>query len=170
MSLLRLSKRTCLSVATVSLVLAGSTLATGCGDDDGDDSQQISVITTDTELTEIDNGKTGPSEGDMNVFRSPLDFADGGGSAGSLYGIQTTVSLDDKTEIVQASFTYKLADGTISIGGLGEYPRGENALVEGQKFERPVIGGTGKYSDASGTDTTVLNPDGQYEHEINLEG
>ena len=170
MSLLRLSKRTCLSIATVSLVLAGSALATGCGDDDSDDSQQINVITTGTQLTEIDNGPTGPSEGDVNVFRSPLAFADGGESAGTLFGIQTTVSLDDKTEIVQASFTYKLADGTISIGGLGEYPRGENALVEGQEFERPVIGGTGKYSDASGTDTTVLNPDGQYEHEINLEG
>lgn len=100
MSLLRLSKRTCLSVATVSLVLAGSALATGCGDDDSDDSEQISVVTTGAELTEIDNGRSGPSEGDVNVFRSPLDFVDGGGSAGSLYGIQTTVSLDDKTEVV----------------------------------------------------------------------
>ena len=37
------------------------------------------------------------------------------------------------------------------------------------EFERPVIGGTGKYSGAAGTDTTVLNSDGQYEHELRLE-
>lgn len=103
------------------------------------------------------------------MFDTPLTFADGAEQAGHLYGIQTTVALDDQTEIVQASFTFKLAGGTISIGGLGEYPKGDNALTEGQEFERPVIGGTDKYSGAAGTATTVLNSDGKYEHELHLE-
>ncbi|MBK5233871.1 MAG: dirigent protein [Thermoleophilia bacterium] len=152
------------------LAIAGAILlSTGCGDDGGDDSQQINLIAVDNQVTEIDNGKTGPSEGDVNVFDTPLTFADGGGEAGHLYGIQTTVSTDDQTEIVQASFTFKLSDGTISIGGLGEYPKGDNALTQGQEFERPIFGGTGKYSGATGTDTTVLNSDGKYEHELQLE-
>lgn len=159
-----------MKIALSSVAVAGLMMfATGCGDDDGDDSQQVNLITTDTKLTEIDNGRPGPSEGDVNVFRSPLAQADEGDGAGTLYGVQTTISLDDKTEIVQASFTFKLADGTISIGGLGEYPLGKNALTEGQEFERPIVGGTGKYSGASGTDATVLNSDGQYEHELQLE-
>mgnify|MGYP001386516418 CR=1 FL=1 len=155
------------SIAVLAIIGA-ALIGAGCGDD-GDDSQKMNLVTTDTHLTEIDSGRTGPSEGDMNVFHSQLAFADGGESAGDLFGTQTTVSLDGQTEIVQASFTFKLADGTISIGGLSEYPRGKNALTESQEFERPIIGGTGKYSSASGTDTTVLNSDGQYEHELNLE-
>jgi hypothetical protein len=144
-------------------------LVAGCGDDGGDDSRQLNLIAVENQVTEIDTGKNGPSEGDVNVFDTPLTFADEGGKAGHLYGIQTTVSLDDQTEIVQASFTFKLAEGTISIGGLGEYPRGDNSLTRGQEFERPIVGGTGSYSGAAGTDTTILNSDGQYEHELRLE-
>ena len=154
----------------VALAIAGAILlGAGCGDDDESDSQQIKLIATANHVTEIDNGKGGPSEGDMNVFASPLVDADGGGEAGNLYGIQTTVSLDDQTEIVQGSFTFKLNDGTISVGGLSEYPKGVNALTKGEAFERPIVGGTGAYSGASGTDTTTLNTDGQYEHELKLD-
>lgn len=156
-----------LSISLLAIT-AAALIGSGCGDD-GDDSQKISLITTGAKLTEIDNGKTGPSEGDMNVFRSPLAFSDSGESAGSLYGTQTTVSLDGQTEIVQASFTFQFDDGTVSVAGLGAYPRGKNALTERQEFERPVIGGTGKYSGASGTDTTILDTNGQYEHELNLD-
>ena len=159
-----------LRIGLVSLAIAGGVIfATGCGDDEDSDTMSINLIAANNPLTEIDSGDDGPSEGDMNVFDSPLTFVDGGGEAGNLYGVQTTVSLDAEKEIVQASFTYKLADGTISVGGISEYPKGENALTEAQEFVRPIIGGTGKYIGASGTDTTVLNPDGEYEHELLLE-
>lgn len=152
------------------IAIAGAIfLGVGCGDDDGNGSQQISLIATDNQVTQIDNGRTGPSEGDVNVFESPLEEADGGASAGNLYGTQTTISLNKQTEIVQGSYTFKLDGGTISVGGLSEYPKGKNALTGGQAFERPVIGGTGDYSGASGTDTTTLNSDGQYEHELQLD-
>jgi len=154
----------------LAFAIAGAILfGTGCGDDDESDSRQINLIATENQVTEIDNGRGGPSEGDANVFASPLEDADGGAEAGNLYGIQTTVSLDDQTEIVQGSYTFKLKDGTISVGGLSEYPKGVNALTKGQAFERPIIGGTGDYSGASGTDTTTLNTDGQYEHELKLD-
>lgn len=159
-----------LRIGLVSLAIAGGVIfATGCGDDDGGDTTTVNLIAANDKFTEIDSGENGPSEGDMNVFESPLTFVDGGDEAGNLYGIQTTVSLDDQKEIVQASFTYDLADGTISVGGISEYPKGDNALTEEQEFVRPIIGGTGKYSGAAGTDTTVLNSDGEYEHELLLE-
>lgn len=155
--------------ALLTIGIAAAVLfVTGCGDS-GDDAEKINLIAAGTKVTEVDNGEAGPSIGDVNVIDSPLTFADGGSSAGNLYGIQTTVSLDASKEIVQASFTFKLENGTISIGGLSEYPKGDNALTQGQEFERPVIGGTGDYSGASGTDTTVLNSDGLYEHELVLD-
>jgi hypothetical protein len=60
--------------------------------------------------------------------------------AGHAYGTQTSVSLDGETEIVQAMITYELGDG-----------------------DQILVGGTGAYSDAGGTLTTVRQPDGSYE-------
>ncbi|MGK2932694.1 MAG: allene oxide cyclase barrel-like domain-containing protein [Solirubrobacterales bacterium] len=158
------------SKGALVFVIAGAILlGAGCGDDGDSDSRQINLIATENQITEIDNGPGGPSEGDSNVFASPLEDADGGAEAGNLYGIQTTVSLGDQTEVVQGSFTFKLEDGTISVGGLSEYQKGANALTKGEAFERPIIGGTGAYSGASGVDTTTLNADGRYEHELELD-
>lgn len=162
--------RSRLRIGLVALAITGAlVLAAGCGDDEDSDSTRINLIASSAEPTDIDNGKNGPSEGDLAVFDAEVTFADGGEPAGRIYGVQTTVSLDDQSEIVQASFTYKLSDGTISVGGISEYPKGDNALVQGQEFERPIVGGTGKYSGAAGTDTTILNADGRYEHELLLE-
>jgi len=154
-----------LSIAAAGLIF----FAVGCGGDDDMEMEQINLVATDGGVSEIDTGRKGPSEGDMNVFDTPLVFADDRESAGRLIGTQTTISLDDQKEIVQGLFTIELEEGTIVVGGVSEYPRGNNALTEDQEFERAVIGGTGKYSDVMGTDTTVLNADGEYEHELRLE-
>lgn len=156
--------------AVLTLAVAGALLlSVGCGDDGDSDTETIKLVGPGNDFTKIDNGKPGPSEGDVVVFDSVMTLADGGESVGHLFGTQTTVSLDDQIETVQASFTYQLKDGTVSIGGLSQFNKGDTGLIQDQEFVRPIIGGTGKYSGASGTDTTSLNTDGQYEHQLQFE-
>ncbi|MGV1047197.1 MAG: hypothetical protein ACOYD4_01545 [Solirubrobacterales bacterium] len=57
--------------------------------------------------------------------------------------------------------TYDFRDGDrITVGGISQYPRGDMGLVENQEFERPILGGAGRYAGARGTVTTVRRPDG----------
>ena len=87
-----------------------------------------------------------------------------------MYGTQTSIALDADSETVQAMITYDFRDGNrITVGGIGEYPRGDRGLVENQEFERPILGGTGSYAGASGTVTSVRRPDDSYEHTFEIE-
>lgn len=154
-------------LASISVV-AAIAVAAGCGDD----GETLSVVAPAQGLHQstVDLGPEGKSGGDIYVFDGPLLDEDEEESIGNVYGTQTSIALDSDAETVQAMITYDFGDGDrITIGGIGQYPRGDAGLVEGQEFERPILGGTGRYAGADGTVTTVRRADGAYEHTFEIE-
>ena len=141
----------------------------GCG---GGDGETLSIVAPATGLHQstVDLGSKGTSGGDVYVFDGPLLDSDEGETIGHVYGTQTSIAMDSDSETVQAMITFDLGDGDrITVGGIGEYPRGDKNLVENRSFERPILGGTGRYGGARGVDTTVRRPDGSYEHTFEIE-
>ena len=139
----------------------------GCGGDDeeSDEPETLNLVSDPAgEVFDVvDVGDKGESAGDIFVFDGPMLDADGG-DAGHVYGTQTSISLGDDTQVVQAMLTYALdEDNQILVGGTAEYPVGGDGLVKGEEYVRPILGGTGDYADAGGTMTTVRQDDGSYE-------
>jgi hypothetical protein len=147
-----------------------ATIGAGCGG--GGDGETLSVVAPAKGLHQstLDLGPKGKSGGDVYVFDGPLMNSDETKTIGSVYGTQTSISQDSDSETVQAMITYDFGEGDrLTIGGIGEYPRGDLGLTESREFERPILGGTGRYADARGTDTTVRRADGSYEHTFEIE-
>lgn len=154
---------------TFAVIGAAVVVIAGCGSGGGDETLSIVAPATGLHRTTVDVGPKGTSSGDVYVFDGPLE-SDGGEAIGHVYGTQTSIALDSDSETVQAMITFDLGDGDrITVGGIGEYPRGDKDLTENQKFERPILGGTGRYEGARGVDTTVRRPDGSYEHTFEIE-
>ena len=146
-------------------------VSAGCGGGGGG-GETLSIIAPATGLHQstVDIGPKGTSGGDVYVFDGPLLDSDEGETIGHVYGTQTSIATDSDSETVQAMITFDLGEGDrITVGGIGEYPRGDKNLIENQSFERPILGGTGRYGDARGVDTTVRRPDGGYEHTFEIE-
>lgn len=160
--------RTSLALAAIGAVVV---VAAGCGGGGGG-SETLSLIAPPTGLHQatVDVGAKGTSGGDVYVFDGPLLDSEEGETIGHVYGTQTSVALDSDSETVQAMITFDLGGGDrITVGGIGEYPRGDKNLIENQKFVRPILGGTGRYEDARGVDTTVRRADGGYEHTFQID-
>jgi hypothetical protein len=158
--------RTSLAFAAIG---AAVIVIAGCGGGGGGETLSIVAPATGLHQATVDVGAKGTSGGDVYVFDGPLE-SDDGEAIGHVYGTQTSIALDSDSETVQAMITFDLGDGDrITVGGIGEYPRGDKDLIENQQFERPILGGTGSYEDARGVDTTVRRPDGSYEHTFKIE-
>lgn len=157
--------RSALAIVAVAAVVA---VNAGCGG--GDESLSVVAPAEGLHQSTVDLGPEGKSGGDIYVFDGPLLDSDEEETIGSVYGTQTSIAQDKDSETVQAMITYDFGEGDrITIGGIGEYPRGDLGLVENQRFERPILGGTGRYAGADGTITSVRRPDGGYEHTFELE-
>ncbi|HEX6115679.1 MAG TPA: hypothetical protein VFY99_01175 [Solirubrobacterales bacterium] len=153
------------ALALLASLAAALLLAAGCGDDE-DDLETLNLVSDpDEEVFEVvDLGDRGRSVGDIFVFEGPMLDRDSEEVVGHAYGTQTSLSLDDESQIVQATITYELDDGDqILVGGTAEYPAEGDGLVEGEEYVRPILGGTGDYAGADGSLTTVRQPDGSYE-------
>jgi Dirigent-like protein len=88
----------------------------------------------------IDNGQSGPSLGDEQVFVGAL--VNGSGvKVGHFEGTLTSMSSDDNT--LQAQVTLVLARGQIAA-------QGELDFTAAQPFKHAVIGGTGAFLGARG--------------------
>lgn len=159
--------RNTLIFLTVGAVIA---LGAGCGDGDGDETLSVVAPAKGQHLSTVDLGPEGKSGGDVYVFDGPLLDSEEKETIGSVYGTQTSISLDRDSETVQAMITYDFGNGDrITVGGVGQYPRGDLGLVEDQEFERPILGGTGRYAGADGTLTSLRRSDGGYEHSFEIE-
>jgi len=140
----------------------------GCG---GSGGKTVKVTAQTVPIKVVDLGAKGVTPGDMYVFDSDVVDADGGKKVGHVYGMQTAITVKKDREIVQANITYRFDDGSsLTIGGLGEYPLGDIGLFKNKPFERPIVGGTGTYAGATGTDTTVRLADGRYQHTFHIQG
>jgi hypothetical protein len=155
-----------LALAAIGALLA---VGTGCGGDDGE-TLHVVASAQGMHLKTVDLGPPGKSSGDIYVFDSPLLDSAEKETIGKAYGSQTSIALDSDSETVQAMITYDFGDGDrITVGGIGQYPRGDTGLVKNQEFERPILGGTGKYAGADGTVKTVRRADGSYEHTFEIQ-
>jgi hypothetical protein len=151
-----------------ALALLGLALAlAGCG---GGGGTTLEVVSESAPVETVDLGPNGKSSGDTYVFDGRLLDADEGHRIGHVYGMQTSIAVEPDREVVQATITYAFDEGgSITIGGIAEYPLGDTGLIRNNAYERPIIGGTGKYAGASGTVTTVRRPDGRYQQTFHLD-
>jgi hypothetical protein len=134
-----------------------------------DDTRTLRFVAADVPPTIVDVGAPGRSVGDFTIFDGAVLDARGVREVGRYYGTQTTIAFGDR-HIVQSMITYQLGRGdTLTFGGIGEYPTDGAGLVIGQRFTRPVLGGTGRYAGARGTVTTIRREDGSYEQKFRIE-
>lgn len=118
--------------------------------------ETLRVITAGPHTKTLDFPPTGKSPGDVYVFDATILSANGRTVLGGLRGTQTDIKIEHGMETVQGMLTYQLGAGNeIVVSGLSANPlRRSRFLVKNKTFVRAVLGGTGKYSGASGTVTT----------------
>jgi hypothetical protein len=90
---------------------------------------------------QIDLGEEGDSNGDIQTWTSPL-MDESGESIGKSSG--TCITSDLENSWYECQWTFHLAEGTLTVAGT------ETDQEEGDIFELPVVGGTGKYAGAHG--------------------
>jgi hypothetical protein len=147
------------------VVLAGVVAAFASGSND----QTVHVIAVKTHTETLDFPPRGKSPGDLYVFDATVVAANGRTVIGRARGTQTEIKLEHGVETVQGMLTYELGTGnSIVIGGLSEYPLNGTGLIKSKTYVRAVLGGTGKYAGAKGTDTSKQLSDGRYDHVFRL--
>lgn len=99
------------------------------------------VVEKVVELTEIDLGEKGPSPGDRVVIRT-VAMNDAGKKVGVGYSDNGLVKVNPP--IYSVNSTLHLRDGDITVGGIYDSSR-----RTGLTF--PIIGGTGRYADLTGS-------------------
>jgi len=162
----RRTARTGAVIACAAIMIVG---ASGVAAGADDETRTLRFVAADAPLTSVDNGEPGRSVGDHTIFDGVVLDARGQREVGRYFGMQTTVAFGDE-HIVQSMITYDLRRGDpLTFGGIAEYPLDGGGLVIGQRFTRPVFGGTGKYAGARGTVTTIRRDDGAYEQRFRIE-
>ena len=116
----------------------------------------------------VDLGDEGPSAGDIRVFTAT------GTSAGNT-PVRTdweliTIDHSDTSEIRNARATFVFGDGAdqLVFAGSATYPVGGGTLDKGVVVRRAVLGGTGRYSGATGWVETTHKADDTWTHVFHL--
>ena len=130
----------------------------------------VRVIEADPHTEKLDFPPKGQSPGDIYVFDAKILASNGRTVLGELRGTQTEIKTEHGMETVQGMLTYELGTGDdIVVGGLSANPVGVTGiLVKTKPFVRAVLGGTGKYSGATGTVTTTRLTSTRYLHVFRL--
>lgn len=125
-------------VLALAVIALGSSLASGSGSD-----RTIRLVAQTAQVTEVDLGDEGFSQGDQIVFRDHL-FR-GGRRAGTGAGTCTAVQAEEGAVAFHCAGTLSLADGQVTLQGLMSF-------VEGEEIPRitAVTGGTGRYRGVGG--------------------
>jgi hypothetical protein len=99
--------------------------------------------------TFLDNGVTGPSAGDVEIFRDTLVWAKDHSPAGYAEGHCTLV--DAAAAETTCTIVTKLGRSTVTTEGIGTF-------VPGSTSTAGITGGTGDYDGASGHASFVYSP------------
>lgn len=94
---------------------------------------------------------TGPSTGDVQVFRDTLVWSDDDSPAGTAEGRCTLI--DPSAREFECTIVTTLQRGTITTEGVGVLAAGATSIAA-------ITGGTGLYENAGGTATLVFHPNG----------
>ena len=121
--------------------------------------------------TYIDHGKPGESVGDVRIWQ--FTAKTNKGDVLTTDWIMTTTGIVDSKEIQyrMTSATFAFGKGTtdqIVIQGIAEYASSKAALQNSVSTPRAIIGGTGKFANASGWMETNHLKDGTWRHELHI--
>jgi hypothetical protein len=122
--------------------------------------------------TLVDAAPAGPSPGDQRYF----SVATGGdGGAGRLEVILSTTGVDvsqagTEIRIGQLIFTFGINGDGVTVLGASLYPSAGSTIAEGTTTIRPIVGGAGAYSGATGWCESIHNADGTWRHVLHLAG
>jgi hypothetical protein len=118
-----------------------------------------------SDFVQIDLGEEGDSNGDIQTWTSPL-MDENGTSIGKSSGMCITSDLESSW--YECQWTFHLAGRMLTIVGT------ETDQEEGQVFELPIVGGTGKYAGVHGilrgSYTTEDDETYLYTYQLELEG
>ena len=123
------------------------------------------------EPTYIDHGKPGESVGDVRIWQ--FTAKTNKGDVLTTDWIMTTTGIVDskETQYRMTSATFAFGKGTtdqIVIQGIAEYASSKAALQNSVSTPRAIIGGTGKFANASGWMETKHLADGTWRHVLYL--
>ena len=123
-----------------AVVIAVSVAVASGSDKPASAARTIHADSKTVSVEQVDNGPSGPSAGDLLVFRNQLTRA--GKALGSLEVACTFVKLEDDYACHGTAF---LPRGQLTLSGALSLDRPTNVL--------PIVGGTGRYRRAGGTVT-----------------
>ena len=121
-------------------------------------------------LSTLDAGQAGRSPGDIVAFAATVKGEDG--LTAELNGYDVIMDIAGETEQVEDRFTYVVVNfgdnSTMIVAGRSTFSPASPEIANGSPQVRAIIGGTGKFIGALGQVTTVRNPDGSYDHIVEL--
>ena len=123
--------------------------------------------------TYIDLGDPGQSVGDQRIWH--YDGQDDKDGKVTMDWVMTTTATANKTETLESRITlgvFSLSSETkdrILIEGIGLYPASGSTLKADATLERAIIGGTGRFSGASGSVVSTHLDDGTWKHVFHIE-
>ena len=121
--------------------------------------------------TMLDHGKSGQSIGDMRIWHFDAK-TDKGDLVVTDWVMTTTGVIESKGieyRITSATFSFgNTTADQIVLQGVAEYASSNAALENSVSTSRAIIGGTGKYANASGWAETDHLPDGSWQHILHL--
>ncbi len=115
---------------------------------------------------DVDRDGGGIGFGDLRVWRSPaiVDGVPGGASEGVFFLVSEPTEADPRFRRLGLQ-VYRIPEGgTLVVAGEYEYDAADGPIPGMAPIERAVAGGTGRFSGASGTVTTVREGDDLYSH------
>jgi hypothetical protein len=131
--------------------------------------QTFTIQSSPPAISYFDQGPPGKGTGDKYVFNSRL--LRNGKRIGRLHGVKETIRLEGSEEIVQSTLTFQFsARNTIIVTGISRVTSSgrEVGLITGEPFVRAVVGGTGRFRDATGQLTSTRLQNGNYRQKFQL--
>ncbi|MBU3702603.1 MAG: hypothetical protein FGM58_11220, partial [Acidimicrobiia bacterium] len=118
---------------------------------------RITLYAENTSLVRVDGNATGPDNGDLVHRRLSLSFSRGGPVIGSAWSQSEIVDVDTDTKVDLRGFDGELSlpEGWIFVRGMATLPIG-TVPQPGWTDTYAVIGGTGAYEGARGTERLTL--------------
>jgi hypothetical protein len=140
-----------MAVVGMALGVIGVLGAVSASPDNNDEGRTLAVLTKTREARVVDLDPQGASHGDMRVLNAPLYNATGKQKIGrlDLFTVLTDPADEpsEKAHTVEATYTYTLPGGEISVQGVSALP----TLTEpAPRAVDAISGGTGKYAGVRG--------------------
>lgn len=123
--------------------------------------------------TYIDLGVSGQSVGDQRIWH--YDGQDDKSAKVTMDWVMTTTATTNTPDTFESRITLGIftfssdAQDRLLIQGIGLYPTAGSTLKADTTLERAIIGGTGQFSEASGTVVTTHLDDGTWKHVFRID-